>query len=501
MVKIVCRIKPPKKDNIELINDSKIYLYKKDKNLLDKSIIRPYQFELDKFYDYNTKTTEIFNTEIKPNLYKNFGCFIYGHTGSGKTFTLFGNDNNKGIFDLLAEELNFDFQLEAIDLSHNGIFDLFTLDKISLWSNGKEDNCYNCKKHQITIDNYYDFRTKIFESRTRGTSKHNQESSRSHLVLYIHKNDKKYTIVDLAGNERRPLISNKVNELETSFINSSLLALKECFRSFGKSYMPFRRSNLTRLLKNIIKRDNLLICTIHSGHPHFYDSIDTLNYTYGLLNKVKKQPQLFEKKQIDLFKKREDEIKEKNKDKLYPKKIQHPRILPKLELKNKKILNINNINPSLDLSLTGLKISNDEMIEESISDDDSLNEKLEDINYDKDLEKSATKNLDDFENNDHIYDLNNYSEEKYTKSDKIPEKISEFDKNDITISNLLKSDKSLKLKRKLFETINFYIYKKVVSNYKSLLEDEIDEDALDKLCLSTVYSIDQYNAELIKLLK
>ena len=175
--------------------------------------------------------------------------------------------------------------------------------------------------------------------------------------------------------------------------------------------------------------------------------------------------------------------------------------MPKLELKNKKILNINNINPSLDLSLTGLKISNDEMIEESISDDDSLNEKLEDINYDKDLEKSATKNLDDFENNDHIYDLNNYSEEKCTKSDKIPEKISEFDKNDITISNLLKSDKSLKLKRKLFETINFYIYKKVVSNYKSLLEDDIDEDALDKLCLSTVYSIDQYNAELIKLLK
>ena len=89
MVKIVCRIKPPKKDNIELVNDSKIYLYKKDKNLLDKSIIRPYQFELDKFYDYKTKTNEIFDAEIKPNLYKNFGCFIYGHTGSGKTFTLF----------------------------------------------------------------------------------------------------------------------------------------------------------------------------------------------------------------------------------------------------------------------------------------------------------------------------------------------------------------------------------------------------------------------------
>ena len=35
MVRIICRIKPPKEDNIELISDSKIYLYKKDKNLLD----------------------------------------------------------------------------------------------------------------------------------------------------------------------------------------------------------------------------------------------------------------------------------------------------------------------------------------------------------------------------------------------------------------------------------------------------------------------------------
>ena len=42
----------------------------------------------------------------------------------------------------------------------------------------------------------------------------------------------------------------------------------------------------------------------------------------------------------------------------------------------------------------------------------SLNEKLEDINYDKDLEKSATKNLDDFENiptnNLNTFDVNDF---------------------------------------------------------------------------------------------
>ena len=70
MVKIICRIKPPKEDNVELITEKKINLYKKDKNLLDKSIIKPYQFELDKFYDYNINTVEIYQEEIKPKLEK-----------------------------------------------------------------------------------------------------------------------------------------------------------------------------------------------------------------------------------------------------------------------------------------------------------------------------------------------------------------------------------------------------------------------------------------------
>lgn len=301
MVKIICRIKPPKEDNIELISDSKIYLYKKDRNLLDKSIIKPYQFDLDRFYDININTEEIYNNEIKSKLKNDFGVFIYGHTGSGKTYTMFGNDQSKGIFDLISEDFDKSFDLEAIDLRYNGIFDLFTENKITLYSNDKnEDICHNSKKQSITPENYSYFRNKIFESRTRGKSKHNHVSSRSHLVLYIYKNNCRYTIVDLAGNERKPNLYDKVNEQETSYINSSLLALKECFRSYGKSYMPYRRSDLTRLLKSIILKKNLIICTIHSGFPYFYDSIDTLNYIYSLLNKVKAKPEFYERKILPL---------------------------------------------------------------------------------------------------------------------------------------------------------------------------------------------------------
>ena len=77
MVRIICRIKPPKEDNIELVSEKKVYLYKRSKNLLCESIIKPYQFELDKFYDYDINTKEIYEKEIKDKLKNNFGVFIY----------------------------------------------------------------------------------------------------------------------------------------------------------------------------------------------------------------------------------------------------------------------------------------------------------------------------------------------------------------------------------------------------------------------------------------
>ena len=133
MVKIICRIKPPKENNI-IIEDSKnIKLLKKERNLLDNSIIKPYEFELDKVYDYNINTNEIFDSEIKNKIDKNIGIFIYGHTGSGKTYTLFGNKYSDGIFDLLCKELNYNFLIKAIDIRHNGNFDLFTDKKIMIY--------------------------------------------------------------------------------------------------------------------------------------------------------------------------------------------------------------------------------------------------------------------------------------------------------------------------------------------------------------------------------
>lgn len=528
MVRIICRIKPPKKDNIEMVSESKIYLYKRSKNLLSESIIKPYQFELDKFYDHDAKTQEIYDKEIKDKLKNNFGVFIYGHTGSGKTYTTFGNEDTKGIFDLISKDFDHTYELEAIDLRYNGNYDLFSKSKIILYSNGKEDNCYNTTRQSVTPENFSYIKSKILESRTAGKSKHNLTSSRSHLVIYIYKDNKKYTVVDLAGNERKPLMFDKMNEIETTFINSSLLALKECFRSYGKSYMPYRRSDLTRLLKDIINNKNLIICTIHSGFPYFYDSVDTLNYIYGLLNKVKSKPDFFERKIMPISPKilpklnkkyiLNNKVESKRKvvspklltspkgiiareDNLSPKNIKYKDALEfsALDDLSPPVLNIDDIDNDENLFRDDL-YNNDEFDEdeyEEIQDDDDDDEDEDDKDDDKEESNKVIKNNNNLKIDDNVIKMMLKDGGKFGVNEKNENDYKRIYKK---IDMILKSSYDLKTKKKLLGIINNLMYKKIISNYKILLDDDFDESECTKLVFSTVSTLDICNQELLKIL-
>ena len=509
MVRIICRIKPPKEDNIELINDSKIYLYKKGRNLLDKSIIKPYQFELDKFYDYDINTKKIYEEEIKPKLLNDFGVFIYGHTGSGKTYTIFGNSRDKGIYDLIANEFDHDFEMEAIDLRYNGIYDLFTENKIVLYSNGKEDSCHNSKKQKINSENYDYYKKIIMDSRTCGRSKHNNTSSRSHLVIYIYKNNKKYTIVDLAGNERKPKIHNKINEYETTYINSSLLALKECFRSYGKSYMPYRRSDLTRLLKKIITRNNLIICTIHSGYPYFYDSIDTLNYVYSLLNKVKTKPEFFEKKVLPMSPKNK---RKKKLPSLVSAKDRFSRVGRRPISPKDLFISKNDLISSPD-SLSPKNCKYKDILDESATDSLFMQKVAESKEYKNklklevdDLKQEESSNEDDYEEDYEEEEFENFdfdfNEAKMVdkKDDKSSKDLDEKEELIIKyLSEFKKKHQDVNQRKKFVGIINNILYKKIVSNYKILLDEDLDNNKLDQVIYTTASLLEVSINEIMKM--
>merc|ERR1719198_1184639 len=121
----------------------------------------------------------------------------------------------------------------------------------------------------------------------------NVTSSRSHAVLQVTVEQKvtgsedvmigKLSMIDLAGSERASQTDNKgVRLLEGANINRSLLALGNCINALasGASFVPFRDSKLTRLLKDSLGGNcrTLMIANISPAHHSYEDTLNTLKY-------------------------------------------------------------------------------------------------------------------------------------------------------------------------------------------------------------------------------
>ncbi|XP_028832588.1 kinesin-like protein KIF2C isoform X2 [Denticeps clupeoides] len=240
-------------------------------------------------------------------------CFAYGQTGSGKTHTMGGDfsgknqNSSKGVYALAAQDV---FTL----LKHKRYSDLDLCTYVTFFEiyNGKVFDLLNKKaplrvledeKQQVqvvglkevevsSVDNVIKLIEKGSACRTSGQTFANAQSSRSHAVLQVilrrHKClHGKFSLVDLAGNERGTDVSNNDRQtlVETAEINRSLLALKECIRSLGKNneHIPFRMSKLTQVLRDSFIGENSRTCMIAMISPGMSSceyTLNTLRYAY-----------------------------------------------------------------------------------------------------------------------------------------------------------------------------------------------------------------------------
>ena len=92
-----------------------------------------YKYKFDNVYDdyttnldiYNNISIEIINNLIKKN--NNVTFYVYGQTGSGKTHTILGNNNEKGLLELILNDLNelkLKIKISAIEIYNNKCLDL-----------------------------------------------------------------------------------------------------------------------------------------------------------------------------------------------------------------------------------------------------------------------------------------------------------------------------------------------------------------------------------------
>jgi hypothetical protein len=137
-------------------------------------------------------TEEIYNTHFQPLfktalLGKNVVVFGYGHSGSGKTFTLIGNEANKGVLSyLFSDEV---FRSDHTQISLKEVFEFYGKHIIN---SGNAAQMLKIKYNTPKITSLDELLTLLekITARRKKTSRikctpYNNESSRSHFIIQL----------------------------------------------------------------------------------------------------------------------------------------------------------------------------------------------------------------------------------------------------------------------------------------------------------------------------
>lgn len=325
-VKSYCRLRPnntynSSEDKFTIENNSRTLIVdftaESDRNNPLKQITLYYNFT-EVFWS-NTSNEKIYEKVCKQNIEELFSdhksslIFVYGITNSGKTYTIIGNERNKGILQISLKYLfdkyeihkkNNDCQLTCtyIEIYNEEAFDLLSNDRKKIKIGGTTNKFYPIGNIVKTIETLKDF-TYCLEvgeaNKTKKETKANPNSSRSHSIFRVelsYKDDQSvepvsFCIVDLAGAERASksgVLGNGIRE--TGNINSSLLVLKKCFNYMEansrtnnidtKINVPVRESKLTMLFKEYFApHQNIsVICNINPDKNDMMDIRSVLSF-------------------------------------------------------------------------------------------------------------------------------------------------------------------------------------------------------------------------------
>lgn len=261
---------------------------------------------------YNRTCSHLITSVIKGF---NATVFAYGTTGSGKTYTMTGNETEPGIMYKIVEDMfnrimedqenTYDIRVSYVEIYNEVIRDLLVPNSKNTYLELRDDPIKGVQLAGVT-----EFQVKVPEEvmdllvsgnkrRSTESTKANETSSRSHAICQIQlavkdkvKNIEeeflcgKLSLVDLAGSERGTVTENRgIRLMEGAKINTSLLALANCINALGDknkkgSFVPFRDSKLTRMLKDSLGGNckTIMIATVSPASNQQEETINTLKY-------------------------------------------------------------------------------------------------------------------------------------------------------------------------------------------------------------------------------
>jgi len=247
----------------------------------------------------------------------NATVFAYGATGSGKTYTMIGNQiAGPGVMVLTMRDLfhrihhseshaQYRVRISYLEIYNETIRDLLNPDENKKSIEMREDNNGRIMVAGLKIEEptsaeeVMELLQRGNAARSQSATEANANSSRSHAVLqiYVERRDlssnvstecqvAKLSMIDLAGSERAAVTKNRGTTLrEGANINQSLLALGNCINALclagaKTSFVPYRNSKLTRLLKDSLGGNckTVMIAAVSPSRLSFEDTHNTLKY-------------------------------------------------------------------------------------------------------------------------------------------------------------------------------------------------------------------------------
>ncbi|ESQ46176.1 hypothetical protein EUTSA_v10000025mg [Eutrema salsugineum] len=240
----------------------------------------------------------------------NVCIFAYGQTGTGKTFTMEGTPQNRGVnyrtveqlFEVARERretISYDISVSVLEVYNEQIRDLLATSPASKKLEIKQsaEGCHHVpglvEAKVENINEVWNVLQAGSNARAVGSNNVNEHSSRSHCMLSIMVKAKnlmngdctksKLWLVDLAGSERLAKTDVQGERLkEAQNINRSLSALGDVIYALAtkSSHIPYRNSKLTHLLQDSLGGDSktLMFVQISPSEHDVSETLSSLNF-------------------------------------------------------------------------------------------------------------------------------------------------------------------------------------------------------------------------------
>ena len=274
-------------------------------------------------YDDQERVYKELGLEVLENAWDGYHCclFAYGQTGAGKSYSMIGYGQNKGIVPQATAEIfrrieasddstkTYEVQAYMVEIYNERVQDLLVEPKKRPAQGlkvreSKIKGVYveGCIKRAVSS---YQEIEDVMETGNRhrsiGAHAMNQTSSRAHTIIAVEfkqitqagkvKTEKLSVInlVDLAGSEKSSQTGATGDRLkEGCAINKSLTTLGIVIKVLAdksngkktKQVVPYRDSQLTRMLQNALGGNSktLMICALSPASSNYEETLGTLRY-------------------------------------------------------------------------------------------------------------------------------------------------------------------------------------------------------------------------------